>query len=69
MDLSKLGQFHIITYPEVDLLLIICYLTCPIFLVNFPNQFLKSTYAINLFNQSIIPLACDMLFFLTNVYT
>lgn len=38
----------------VDILLIIYYLTYLIFLVNFYNQFFKSTFIINHLNQSIL---------------
>ena len=49
MNLIKLGQFHIITHPEVNLSLIICHLTYLTFLVSFLNQLFESTYTINLF--------------------
>ncbi len=54
MDLTRSGQFHIITYPEVDLSLIIRHLTYLTFSVNLHNQPFESTFAINLLNQSIL---------------
>ncbi len=58
MQLTWLGQFHIITHSEVDLLLIICQLTYLTFLDNLLNQPFESTfesiYEINFFNQSIL---------------
>ena len=37
IDLTSLGQFYIIIYPEIDFLLIICHLTYLIFLINLRN--------------------------------
>ena len=52
MDLILSEQFYIITYLEVDLLLIIYHLTYLIFLVNLLNQFfdqpMQLTFLINL---------------------
>ena len=75
IDLIWSGQFHIITYPKINLLLIICYLIYLIFLVNlsnqpfkstfqihFQNQLFKLTYAINLPIKLATPLACGTLF-------
>ena len=53
IDLTQLGQFHIITYPKVHLSSIIYDLTYLIFLFNFYNQFFESTFWINFCNQSI----------------
>ncbi len=50
IDLTWLGQFHIITYLKVNLLSIIRYLTYLTFLDNFHNQLFESTYVINLLN-------------------
>ena len=61
IDLTKLRQFHIITYSKVDLLSIICHLTYLTFLVNFSNQLLELTYKINLFIKVALPRACGML--------
>ncbi len=38
MDLTRLGQFYIISYPKIDFFLIIYYLIYKIFLVNICNQ-------------------------------
>lgn len=58
IDLTKLGQIHIITYPKVDLSLIICQLINLIFLVNIPNQlFNQCTQSTFLINQPTIDLA------------
>ncbi len=54
IDLIQLEQFYIITYLEVDLSLIIHYLTYLNFLINFHNQRFKSAFTINLFNQFIL---------------
>ena len=48
MDLTWSRQFYIITYPKVDLLLIIHHLT---YLINIPNPLFKSSFQINFFNQ------------------
>ena len=53
MDLTRSGRFGIITYPEVDLSLIIRHLTYLTFSVNFLNQPSQSTYI-----ESAAPLAC-----------
>ncbi len=45
MDITWSGQFHIITYLEIDL--VIYYLTY------LPNQPFKSTFRINLLNESM----------------
>ena len=62
INLILLEQFHILTYSKVVFLLIIYHLTYLTFLVNFLNQFFKSTfeltYAINIFNQSILNWQC-----------
>ncbi len=50
MDLIQSGQFHIITYPKVDLSLIICQLTYLTFSINLYNQFFKLIFTINFFN-------------------
>ena len=51
IDLTLLGQFHIITHPEVDLLLIIRHLIYQTFLVGLLNQlFDYSTQATFLIN-------------------
>ena len=63
IDLIKLGQFYIITHSKIDLLLIICHLTYLIFLVNFPNQIFESSYAINLFIESVALRAYNILLF------
>ncbi len=54
MDFTRSGQFHIITYFKDDLSLIIHYLTYLTFLINLHNQPFKSTFTINLFNQSTL---------------
>ena len=64
-DLTWSGQFYIITYPEIDLSLIIChltYLTKSSFRFNFLNEPFESTYVINLFIKLAAPLACGTLF-------
>ncbi len=68
MDLTWLEQFHIITYSEIDLSLIIHYLIYLTFSVNFPNQPFKSTYTINLSIKSATLLACDTSLPQTYVY-
>ena len=69
MDLISSGQFHIITYPEVDFSFIICHLTYLIFSIDFPNQLFKSTYAINPLIKLMVLLAYNTLLSLTNVRT
>ena len=54
IDLIWSGQFYIITYPKVDLSLIIrhlTYLTKSTFWFNLLNQSFKSRFWINLYNQ------------------
>ncbi len=65
MDLTWLGQFHIIMHLEVDLF--INYLTYLIFQINLSNQPFESTYAINLLIKSVASLACGMLLLQTYV--
>lgn len=60
MELTWLGELHIITHLEVDLSLIIHHLTYLTFLVYLPNQPFKSTYAIN-FLELVTLLACGTL--------
>ena len=67
IDLTKSGQFHIITYPKVDLSLIICHLTYLTFLVNLLNQHFESFYAINLLIKLATPWALNTLFLQTNI--
>ena len=62
MNLTWLRQFHTITYPKVNLLLIIGYPTYLTFLVNLPKQPFESTYVINFFIELMAPLAYDDLF-------
>ena len=66
MDLTRSGQFYIITYPEIDFSLIIRHLT---YLIKstFQINFLKSTYVINLLIKLAVPLVCDILLSLTNI--
>ncbi len=52
IDLTWSGQFHIITHPEINFWLIIYHLTYLTFLVNLPNQHFKSSFWINLSNQT-----------------
>ncbi len=44
IDLTQSGQFYIITYPEIDISLIIRYLIYLTFLINFYNQSFQSIY-------------------------
>ncbi len=54
IELTQWEQLQIITYPEIDFSLIICYLIYLTFSVNLYNQLFKSTFAINLLNQFIL---------------
>ena len=71
IDLTWLGQFHIITYPKADL--VIChltYLTFQIILLDQPfGLTFESTYAINLLIELVAPQAYGTLLFPTNVCT
>ena len=53
MDLTKLGQFHIITHFKINFSLIIRHLTYPTVSVNLLNQLFESIYAINLLIELI----------------
>ncbi len=55
IDLTRLGQFHIITHPEVDL--VIRHLT---YLIKNSEQSFESTYAINLLIKLVVSLTYGM---------
>ena len=61
IDLTKLGQFYIITHFKVDFLLIIHYWTY-LTLVNFPNQLFESIYVINFLIELAAPRAYGTFF-------
>ena len=69
INLTSLAQFYIITYPKVDLLLIIYHLTYLIFLFNFLKKLIESTNAINILIELAKRLTCGVLLLLTNVRT
>ncbi len=54
IDLTQLGQFHIIIYTKINPFLIMCYLTYLTFWINLHNKLFESTFVINLFNQFIL---------------
>ncbi len=57
IDFTLSGLFHIITHPEVDL--VICHLTYVTFQINFSNQHFESIYTMNFLIKSVVPLVCD----------